>query len=67
MAQGRIRGSSPQLTPAQDYERKRKFRVPRFVSDYQGVVLVPIVVAFLIVVTDLVVAILIVVVIDVGM
>jgi len=29
---------TPQLTPAQDYERKRKFRVPRFVSDYQAVV-----------------------------
>jgi len=43
-AQGRIRESSgqishssPQLTPAQDCERKRKFRVPRFVSDNQAV------------------------------
>ena len=26
------------FTPAQDYERKRKFRVPRFVSDYWAVI-----------------------------
>ena len=44
LAQGRIRESSgqishssPQLTPAQDDERKRKFRVPRFVADNQAV------------------------------
>ena len=28
--------SSPQLTQAQDCERKRKFRVPRFVADNQA-------------------------------
>jgi len=44
LAQGRIRKSSgqisyssPQLTLAQDYERKRKFRRPRFVSQLPGI------------------------------
>ena len=30
--QGKLRTNQPQLTPAQSCERKRKFRVPRFVS-----------------------------------
>jgi len=36
--QGSLRTNQPQLTPAQDCERKRKFRVPRFVADNQVVV-----------------------------
>ena len=36
--QGKLRTNQPQLTPAQDDERKRKFRVPRFVADNQAVV-----------------------------
>jgi len=35
---GQISHGSPQITPAQDYERKREFSVPRFVADYQTVV-----------------------------
>jgi len=35
--QGKLRTNQSQLTPAQDYERKRKFRVPRFVADYEDV------------------------------
>ena len=34
--QGKLRANQPQLTAAPDYERKRKFRVPRFVLDYQA-------------------------------
>ena len=44
LAQGIIRETSrqiihrsPELTPAQDNEPKRKFRVPRFVADNQAV------------------------------
>jgi len=33
----KTRTGGPQLTPAQDDERKRKFRVPRFVPDNQAV------------------------------
>jgi len=33
--QGELRTNQLQLTPAHDCERKRKFRVPRFVSDNQ--------------------------------
>ena len=36
--QGKLRTNQPQLTPAQDYERKRKFCVPRFVSYNQAVI-----------------------------
>ena len=39
MNQGKLRTNQPQLTPAQDYERKREVSVPRFVSDYQAVLL----------------------------
>jgi len=35
--QGQLRTNQLQLTPAQDCERKRKFRVPRFVADNQAV------------------------------
>ena len=35
--QGKLRINQPQLTPAQDHERKREFCVPRFVADYQAV------------------------------
>ena len=35
--QGKLRTNQSQLTPAQDDERKRKFRVPRFVADNQAV------------------------------
>jgi len=35
--QGKLRTNQPQLTPAQGYERKRKFRELRFVSDNQAV------------------------------
>jgi len=37
--QGKLRTNQLQLTPAQGYKRKRKFRVPRFVVDNQAVVL----------------------------
>ena len=36
--QGKLRTNQPQLTPVQDYERKRKFREPRFVSDSQAII-----------------------------
>ena len=35
--QGKLRTNQPQLTPAQDDSRKRKFRVPRFVAGNQAV------------------------------
>ena len=35
--QGKFKTNQPQLTPAQDYERKRKFCEPRSVSDNQAV------------------------------
>jgi len=35
--QGKLRTNQPQLTPAKDYIRKRKFRVPRFVAGNQAV------------------------------
>ena len=35
--QGKLRTNQPQLTPAQDDGRKRKFRVPRFVAGNQAV------------------------------
>jgi len=34
--QGKLRANEPQLTPAQAYERKREFRVHRFVADNQA-------------------------------
>ena len=34
-SQGMPKKNQPQLTPAQDCERKRHFREPRFVSDNQ--------------------------------
>jgi len=39
--QEKVRTNQPQLTLAQDCDRKREFRVPRFVADNQAVFQAP--------------------------